>query len=160
MTPNTYVYAKCVTIASEDLNDLVTDLKNELETISNWIRANKLSLNASKSGSIVVGHRRKLNWVGDELPNLVLNNGVIKKVEKIKYLVINIVESLNWEEQYRTVKKKPQRRIKFLRNLKDILPQRKLGKVYKALLKAIFAMVILFRMLSPEQNYPNCRDYK
>ena len=54
MTPNTYVYAKCVTIASEDLNDVVTDLKNELETISNWIRANKLSLNASKSESIVV----------------------------------------------------------------------------------------------------------
>ena len=117
MTPNTYVYAKCVTIASEGLNDLVTDLKNELETISNWIRANKRSVNASKSESIVVGHRRKLNWVGDELPNLVLNNEVIKKVEKIKYLVSNIAESLNWEEQYRTVKKKPQRENKVLEKL-------------------------------------------
>ena len=53
-----------------------------------------------------VGHRRKLNRVGDELPNFVLNNEVIKWVEMVKYLVINIDESLNWEEQYKTVKNK------------------------------------------------------
>ena len=47
---------------------------------------------------MVVGHRRKLNRVGNELPSLVLNNEIIKKVEKIKYLGINIDESLNWEE--------------------------------------------------------------
>ena len=41
-----------------------------------------------------------------EVPNLVLNNEVIKRVEKIKYLGINIDESLNWEEQYKTVKNK------------------------------------------------------
>ena len=53
-----------------------------------------------------VGHRRKLNRVGDELPNFVLNNEVIKWVEMVKYLVINIDESLNWEEQYKTVNNK------------------------------------------------------
>ena len=89
-----------------NLNDLRTDLKNELENISNWMRINKLSLNASKSGSMVVGHRRKLNRVGDELPNFVLNNEAIERVEKTKYLCINIDESLNWEEQYKTVKNK------------------------------------------------------
>ena len=47
---------------------------------------------------MVVGHRRKLNRVGNELTNLVLNNEGIKRVEKI-YSGINIDESLNWEEQ-------------------------------------------------------------
>ena len=46
---------------------------------------------------MVVGDRRKLNKAGDELPNFVLNNEVIKRIEKIKYLGINIDESLNWE---------------------------------------------------------------
>ena len=46
---------------------------------------------------MVVGHR-KFNRVGDELPNLVLNNKVIKRVEKLKYLGVNIDESLSWEE--------------------------------------------------------------
>ena len=82
---------------------------------------------------MVAGHRRKLNRVGDELPNLVLNNEVINRVEIIKYLGINIDESLNWEEQYKTVKN---RGINSLRKLKDILPQRKLEQVYKALFES------------------------
>ena len=90
MTPNMFADDTCVTIASENLNDLITDVKNELENISNWMRIKKLSLNASKSELMVVGHRRKLNRVGNELSNLVLNNEVIKRVEKIKYLGINI----------------------------------------------------------------------
>ena len=65
------------------------------------MRINKLSLKASKSEFMVVGQRRKLNRVGNEVPNLVLNNEVIERVEKIKYLGTNIDESLNWEEQYK-----------------------------------------------------------
>ena len=49
MTPNMYADDTCVTIASENLNHLITDVNNELENISNWMRINKLSLNASKS---------------------------------------------------------------------------------------------------------------
>ena len=107
MTPNVYADDTCATIASENLNDLITDVKSELENISNWMRIHKLSLNASKSEFMVVGQRRKLYRVGNELSSLVLNNAAIKRVEKIKYLGINIDESLNWEEQYKTVKRHP-----------------------------------------------------
>ena len=73
---------------------------------------------------MVIGHRRKLNRVSNELSNLVLNDAIIKRVEKIKYLGINIDESLNWEKQYKTVKNKLKGGISSLRKLKDILPQR------------------------------------
>ena len=126
MTPNLHADDACVTIASENLNDLITDLNNELENISSWMKISKLSLNASKSEFMVVDHRRKVNRVGNELSNLVLNNEVIKRVGKIKYLGINIDESLHWEEQYRTVKNKLKGGISSLRKLKDLLPQRKL----------------------------------
>ena len=56
MTPNGYADDTCVTIASENLDDQITDVKNELETISNWMRINKPSLNASKSEFMVVRH--------------------------------------------------------------------------------------------------------
>ena len=55
MTPNMYADDTCVTIASENLNDLITDVKSELENISNWIRISKLSFNASKSEFMVYG---------------------------------------------------------------------------------------------------------
>ena len=108
------------------LNDLITDMKNILGNISNWMRIHKLRLKASKSEFMIVGHRRKLNRVSDELPKFFLNNKVIKRVEKIKYLGINIDESLIWEEQYKTVKNNFKGGKSFLRKLEDILPQRKL----------------------------------
>ena len=53
-----YADSICVNITSENLNYLITDLKNELEDISNWTRIQKLRLNARKSEFIVVGCRR------------------------------------------------------------------------------------------------------
>ena len=59
----------------------------------------------AKAGeNMVIDYRRQLNRVGDDLPDLFLNNEVIKRVEKTKSLGINIEESLKWKVQYRTVK--------------------------------------------------------
>ena len=73
-----YADETCVNITSENLNELLTDLKNELENISNWIRINKLSLNTRKSEYMVIGQRRQLNKEGNDLPDLIPNNEVIK----------------------------------------------------------------------------------
>ena len=58
MNPNMYASDTSVNIMSEYLNELLTDLKNELENILNWMRINKLSLNARKSEFMVIGHKR------------------------------------------------------------------------------------------------------
>ena len=134
--PNMYADDTCVNIASENLNELLIDLKNELENISNWMRINKLSLNASKSEYMVIGHWRQLNKIGNDLPDLVLNNEVIKRADKTKYLGINIDESLNWKVQYKAIKNKLKGGLSSLRKLKNILPQRKLDQVYKALFES------------------------
>ena len=131
--PNMYADDTCVNIASENLNKLLTDLKNELENILNWMRINKLSLNASKSEYMVIGHWRQLKKIGNDLPDLVLNNEVIKRVDKTKYLGMNIAEILNWKEQYKAIKNKLKGGLSSLRKLKNILPQRKFDQVYKAL---------------------------
>ena len=81
-----------------------TDLKNELESVSNWMRINKLSLNCSKSEYMVIGHRRQLNKIGNDLPDLVLNSEVITRVDTTKYPGIIIDESFNWKEQYKAIK--------------------------------------------------------
>ena len=46
---------------------------------------------------MVKGHRRQLNKIGNDLPDLILNNEVIERVDKTKYLGIIIDESLSWE---------------------------------------------------------------
>ena len=122
-----YADDTCVNIASKNLNELLTDLKNELENISNWMRINKLSLDTSKSEYMAT------TKLGNDLPDLFLNNEVIKRVDKTKYLGIHIDESLNWKDQYKTIKNKLKGGLSSLRKLKNILPQRKLAQVYKAL---------------------------
>ena len=51
---------------------------------------------------------------------------------------INIDESLNWKEQYKTIKNKLKRGLSSLRKLKNILPQRKLDHVYKVIFENHF----------------------
>ena len=114
-----YADDTCVNIASENLSELLTDLKNELENISNWMRINKLSLNTSKSEYMVIGHRRQLYRVGNDLPDLCLNNEVIKRAGKAKYLRINIDEIFSWKEQYKTIKNKLKRRLELPKKLKN-----------------------------------------
>ena len=82
---------------------------------------------------MVKGHRRKFNKVGNDLAYLIPNDEVIKRLEKTKYMRINMVESLNWKVQYKAVQSKFKRGISSLRKLKNILPRRKLEQVYKAL---------------------------
>ena len=66
MTPNMDADDNCVTIASENLDGLITGLKNELASISNLMRINKLGLYPSKSEFMVLSNRGKLYRVGDE----------------------------------------------------------------------------------------------
>ena len=124
------------------------------------MRINKLSLNASNSEYMVIGHRRQLNKIGNDLPDLVLNNEVIKRVDKTKYLGINIDESLNWKERYKAVKNKLKGGMNSLRKLKTSFRKGNLIKYTKLSLKAIFAMATLLGVLFPTPNYPNCNDYR
>ena len=64
-----------------------------------------------------------------------LNNTKIKQVHKTKHLGLTVDDSLNWNEQYKSVKGKVVGGLAALRKLKNILPQSKLPDVYRALVK-------------------------
>ena len=52
-----------VTYSVEDVETLCDDSNEELANISEWMRSNKLNLNASKSEFLIVGHKRQLNGI-------------------------------------------------------------------------------------------------
>ena len=93
------------------------------------------------------------------LPDLVLSHEIIKRVEKTKYLGINIDESLSWKEQYKAIKNKLKGDLSSIRKLKNILPQRKIEQVYKALFESHLRYGNI-GVLFPIPNYPNCNDYR
>ena len=107
----------------------------ELKNISEWMRMNKFSIHPEKTVFIVINHPRRQNTL-PELSPFYLNNIRIKQVYKTKYLGLTVDDSLNWNEQYKSVKGKVVGGLAALRKLKCILPQSKLLDVYRALVES------------------------
>ncbi len=84
---------------------------------------------------MIIGNAKQLRQVGDNT-SCEINGEDLSRVHKTKYLGIQIDESLNWDAQYKVVKKKLKAGLASLRKLRDILPQSKLAQVYKALFES------------------------
>ena len=69
------------------------------------MRINKLSPNPEKTEYMIIGHSRKVNAFNISSA-LILNGADIKRVTKTKSLGVIVDENLNWDEQYKVVKRK------------------------------------------------------
>ena len=79
---------------SPNILNLETNLNVELEKISQWLYANKLSLNIEKT-SFVVFHSPQRR-IAHKL-NLSIPNTSIKSDNQVKYLVLIFDSNLNWK---------------------------------------------------------------
>ena len=52
-----------VTLTSNSLDDLITNVHKELRNISQWVLVNKLNANPQKTEYMVIGHPRMANKV-------------------------------------------------------------------------------------------------
>ena len=95
MPPNTAV------LIAQDIGHLVSPAAILWPTTTQ----NKLSLNAEKSEFMLTGHPKQLNKAKD-FPNLEVDDQKLCRAQKTKYLGVIIDESMNWEEQLKTVKRK------------------------------------------------------
>ena len=84
---------------------------------------------------MVINHPRRQNTL-PELPPFYWNNTRIKQVHKTKFLGLTVDDSLHWNEQYISVKKKVVGGLAALRKLKNILPQSNLLDVYRVLVES------------------------
>ena len=84
-----------VTCSAEDIDTLCDDLRTELTNISEWMRQNKLSLNANKSEFLIVGHKRQLNGIHEPV-QLQVDEEPIRRVTSTscKSYKIVLLESL------------------------------------------------------------------
>ena len=99
------------------------------------MRIDKLSLNPIKTEDMIIDHpRRRKNR--ELLPQVSINREEIKQVDKTKYLGVIVDDTLGWEEQYESVKKKVAGGLAAMKKLKGILPQSMLFQVYKALVES------------------------
>ena len=89
---------------------LINECVNEdLGYLKSWLNANKLSLNVTKTQSLVIGGRKRLNdmeKVEGVKPLFNVGEETVSIIKQAKYLGVMVDQHLNWKEQISTIKKK------------------------------------------------------
>ena len=120
----------CLVLYSPDPNNLEHIMNNELRNVDEWCRANKLSLNPSKSNFLIIPPRLRKSP-----PNisLNLNNVEINPFENVKNLGVQIDSQLNFNLHIRMIENTISRSIGIIIKLKSFLPSSALLKLYYAI---------------------------
>ena len=116
----------------KQLSVLQETLNTELHKISEWLTANRLSLNVDKTNFIMF---RNKNCTSKELIKLKINDEEI--VEKIyaKYLGVLIDNKLTWEHQINHINKKLTIGNALLAKLRHFVPTNILKNLYNAFIQ-------------------------
>lgn len=104
---------------------------SELNKLKQWCDANELTVNPSKSTSLVI--YPKLRTANNEIKFL-YNNENISNCQYTKYLGITLDNQLNFKEHIKSLEKKINKGVGILGKLKTILPSKTLVTLYYALL--------------------------
>ena len=99
---------------------LYKKLNEDINTLTDWFHANKLSLNLSKTTYMLF----KPHGSTENLENhhLICDNNLIQKVNVMKFLGLNIDENLNWSQHTKSICSKLSKNLYLLRSIKNIVP--------------------------------------
>uniref|UniRef100_A0A3Q1K6E6 Reverse transcriptase domain-containing protein n=1 Tax=Anabas testudineus TaxID=64144 RepID=A0A3Q1K6E6_ANATE len=113
--------------------------REEVHQLSAWCKANNLSLNVGKTKEMVVDFRRAKS---DHSP-LNIDGASVEIVKSTKFLGVHLEENLTWSLNTRSISKKAQQRLYFLRKLRKAhLPPPILTTFYRGTIESILSSCI------------------
>ena len=107
-------------------------INRELSEVSNWFKANKLSVNATKTNYMIMGTQHMTSMEDQSVSNvdIILDKTKLKRVDKMKFLGVTIDENLSWKNHIDGITKTISRNIGMINKLKFIIPERILHTLY------------------------------
>ena len=113
------------TFQSQDISQLNQTINDDLKHLVLWMQGSKLSLNVSKTQSMLActkSRHQKVKTAGD---NLCLNirGKDLDVVQKVKYLGVQVDKSLDWKEQIKVISSKVSKALGLLKHAKIFLPE-------------------------------------
>ncbi len=111
--------------------ELMLTLRVELDMVCEWLKANKLTLNAAKTKYVVFGTKRKLQTK----PDLKLKMGdcSIERVTTMKYLGVMLDDHLTFNDHIDYAHNKASKKLGILRKSREYLDQSTSLLLYKSL---------------------------
>ena len=124
----------------KSLQVLETILNDQLNSINEWLCANKLSLNVDKSNFVIFHPPQKSPTYSI---NLKIHDKVIMQKRSIKYLGVLIDSSLNWKDHIHELSKKISRGIGILLKLRKCVSTQILLQFYYSIIYTFFTYGVL-----------------
>ena len=129
--PRLFADDTCLVYSEKNQQRLTEIINADLQKISEWFKANKLTINPSKSNIIIIPP--KLNQLTVTIKTY-LNNTLIPQTSAANYLGITIDTDLKFHNHIVLLEHKISRTIGILSKLRHFLPQSALFKIYYALI--------------------------
>ena len=120
---------RSLTLASTDIKHINYCLNHDLSSVYEWLSANKLTLNMTKTEFILIASRQKLSQF-TESPSLTINENAIEQVTSAKSLGVYVDQNINWECHIENISKKIACAIGAIKRIRHLTPFNVLIKVY------------------------------
>ena len=118
----------------KDIESQISLINDELKEVSNWFKANKLSVNASKTNCMVLGTPHMTSVKVQNDLHIKLDGTLLERVKHTKFLGILIDECLTWKVHIDCISKTLSRNIGVMNKLKHFVPDRILHTLYCTLI--------------------------
>ena len=126
-----------LTLAGNSVDSIELNLNEDLARISEWLTANELTLNKSKTEFMIIGSRQRLNTLPHS-PSLKIDEAPINQVPSTKSLGVYIDENLTWKVHIENLSKKIASGIGALKRIRPFVPHKTLLFIYNSLVKPQF----------------------
>ena len=126
---NSILFADDTTLfySHRDINRLFKIVNDELTKLAQWFKANKLSLNVSKTKYTFFHKLNTRDYIPLKLPVLCINQVVIKREHSMKFLGVILDENVTWKEHIKLIENKTAKNIGILYKAKFLLTLFELG---------------------------------
>ena len=101
-----------------------------MEKISQWFKANKLSINIKETKFTLFQKNSFKDEIPLKLPVLMIGNNNIQRKSSMKLLGVLLDEQISWNDHVRTVKNKITKNIGLLHRVSEFLNEDSLKTVY------------------------------
>ena len=135
--PTMYADDTHLTCAGDCVDNRQLYLNLDLENVHNWLRANKVTLNRTKTEFMLIGSRQRLSTLTDS-PTITINDNQVSQVTTAKSLGVTIDNKLDWSSQIDKLTKKVASGIGAIKRIRHLVPQATLHPIYQALIQPHF----------------------
>jgi hypothetical protein len=128
-----FLFADDTTLFRSNKNfiKLIEEMNTELDYLTEWFRANRLSLNSSKTHFIVFGNK---HVPGDDDYQITLDGTILKRVQSTKFLGVFIDEKLTWNQHINNICAKASRGVGIISRMRNVFPPATLKLLYDTLI--------------------------